>query len=119
MYMRYAGSGVGHYSVALSDTHANPNETPNEDFAMDDDTDLPRSVFPTTQPTNLEESRISTAGHEEVEDGGQADDDIESDSSEGSDEEENPDQDDNDDLGAEDGEGGFVDVEDDEGYAVL
>jgi hypothetical protein len=116
MYMRYAGSGVGHYSVALLDTRANPNETPNEDFAMDDDTDLPESVFPSTQPADLEECGITT-GPEEVGDGGQVDD-IESDNSEGSDEE-NPDQDDDDDLGAEDGEGGFVDVEDDEGYAVL
>jgi hypothetical protein len=35
---------------------------------------------------------------------------------EDSDDEENPDEDD---LGAEDGEGGFLDAEDDEGYAAL
>ena len=63
--MRYTGGGVGHYGVMLSDTPANANETPQEDFAMDDDIDPPRSIFTTT---NLEEHRIAaeTAGHEDV-----------------------------------------------------
>ena len=56
MYMRYAGGGVGHYWVTLLDTPANANETPQEDFAMDDDIDPPRSIFTTT---NLEERRIA------------------------------------------------------------
>ena len=61
MYMCYAGGGVGHYGVTLSDTHANANETPQEDFSMDDDIDPPRSIF---AMTNLEECRIAaeTAG---------------------------------------------------------
>ena len=65
MYMHYAGGGVGHYRVTLSDTPANANETPQEDFAMDDDINPPRSIFATT---NLEECRIAaeTAGYEDV-----------------------------------------------------
>jgi hypothetical protein len=36
MYMRYAGGGVGHYRVTLTDTPANANKI-QEDFAVDDD----------------------------------------------------------------------------------
>jgi hypothetical protein len=116
MYMRYAGSGVGHYRVTLSDTPADANETPQENFAVDDDIDPPSSIFATT---NLEECRIAaetrTAGHEDV---GEAElnDDHHSDSEGEEEDEEKPDEDD---LGAEDGEGGFLDAEDDEGYAAL
>jgi hypothetical protein len=119
MYMRYAGGGVGHYRVTLMDTPANANEI-REDFAVDDNVtaDPPRL-------TNLElEERIivaESAGQEEVEEAERIqDDNIEdhcSDSEGEEDEEENPDEDDY--LGAEDGEGGFVDAEDDEGYAAL
>ena len=65
MYMCYAGGGVGHYRVTLPDTPANANKTSQEDFAMDDDIDPPRSIFATT---NLEECRIAaeTAGREDV-----------------------------------------------------
>jgi hypothetical protein len=113
MYMRYAGGGVGHYRVILLDTPANANET-QEDFAMDDDIDFPRSIFATT---NLEESRIAAemAGRGEVEEAGNIDNNISESEEE---DEENPDEDD-DNLGAEDGEGGFVDAEDEEGYAAL
>jgi hypothetical protein len=104
MYMRYAGGGVGHYRVTLTDTPPNVNET-QEDFAVDDDV--------TADPPRL------TAGLEEVEEAERIqDDNIEdhcSDSEGDEDDEENPDEDD---LGAEDGEGGF-DAEDDEGYAAL
>ena len=116
--MRYAGGGVGHYGVMLLDTPANANETPQEDFAMDDDIDPPRSIFATT---NLEECRIAaeTAGCEDIREAecmlNDNIDDRHSDS-EGEEEEENPDEDD---LGPEDGEGGFLDAEDDEGYAAL
>jgi len=117
--MRYAGGGVGHYRVTLTDTPANANGT-QEYIAVDDDVivDPPRL-------TNLElEERIiaaEAAGLEEVEDAEriQDDNDIEdhcSDSEVEEDDEENPDEDD---LGAEDGEGGFPDAEDDEGYAAL
>jgi hypothetical protein len=117
--MRYAGGGVGHYRVTLSDTPANANQSPQDDFAMDDDIDPPRSIFTTT---NLEECRIAAemAGREDI---GEADnilddnmDDNHSDSDGEEEDEENPDEDD---LGAEDGEGGFLDAEDDEGYAAL
>jgi hypothetical protein len=120
MYMRYAGGGVGHYRVTLTDTPANVNGT-REYFAVDDDVivDPPRL-------TNLElEERIiaaEAAGHEEIEEAGHIlDDNNDSEDhcqdSEGEEEdEENPDEDD---LGAEDGEGGFFDAEDEEGYAAL
>ena len=117
--MRYAGGGVGHYKVTLMDTPANTNEI-QEDLAVDDDVmaDPPRL-------TDLElEERIIVAGVadlEEVEDAERIqDDDTEdhcSDSEGEEDDEDNPDEDD--DLGAEDGEGGFLDAEDDEGYAAL
>jgi hypothetical protein len=95
MYMRYAGGGVGHYKVPLTDTPANANEAQE----VDDDvmSDPPRL-------TNLEIEELEA---ERIED--------HCSDSEG-DDEENPDEDD---LGAEDGEGGFLDAEDDEGYAAL
>jgi hypothetical protein len=119
MYMRYAGGGVGHYRVTHSDTPANPNQTLQEDFAMDDDIDPPRSI-PTT--TNLEERRIAAerAGREDV---GEAehilDDNIDDRHSDTESEEEDEENLDEDDLGAEDGEGGCLDAEDEEGYAAL
>ena len=117
--MRYAGGGVGHYNVTLMDTPANANEI-QEDLAVDDDVmaDPPRL-------TDLElEERVIVAGAEleGVEDAERIqDDDIEdhcslADSEGEEDDEDNPDEDD---LGAEDGEGGFLDAEDDEGYAAL
>jgi hypothetical protein len=118
MYMRYAGGGVGHYRVTLTDTPANANEI-KEDFAMDDDVtaDIPGSA-------NLElEERIivaEAAGLEEVEEAERIQDDNIEDhcsDSEGEEDDENPIEDDY--LGAEDGEGGFLDAEDDEGYAAL
>jgi hypothetical protein len=104
MYMRYAGGGVGHYRVTLTDTPANANDI-QEDFAVEDDV-------------------TAMAGLEEVEEAERIQDDniedhcsdLESGSESEEDDEENPDEDD---LGAEDGEGGFLDVEDDEGYAAL
>ena len=117
MYMCYTGGGVGHYGVTLSDTPTNANKTPQEDFAMDDDIDPPRSIF---AMTNLEECRIAaeTAGHEDVREAERIlNDNIDDRHSDSEvDEEENPDEDD---LGPEDGEGGFLDAEDDEGYAAL
>jgi hypothetical protein len=99
MYMRYAGGGVGHYRVTLTDIPANPNET-QEVFAVDDDIIV-----------------AEVAGLEEVEEAeGIQDDDIEDHCSDSEGDEENLDEDD---LGAEDGEGGFLDAEDDEGYAAL
>jgi hypothetical protein len=121
MYMRYAGGGPGHYRVTLSDTPANANQTPQEDLAMEDNIDPARSIFPTT---NREDCRTAaeTVGCEEVVEAEHIlDDNIEDhcsnlDSEEDSEDEENPDVDD---LGPEDGEGGFLDAEDDEGYAAL
>ena len=116
--MRYAGGGVGHYRVTLTDTPANANEI-QEDFAVEDDVTADHQRL-----TNLElEEGVTVAeaaGLEEVEEAERIqDDNIEdhcSDSEVDEDDEENPDEDD---LGAEDGEGGFLDAEDDEGYAAL
>ena len=112
--MRYAGGGVGHYRVTLTDTPANANEI-QEDFAVDDDV----TAGP-PRPTDLElEERIiasvaEAAGLEEVEEAERENHCSDSEGEE--DDEENPDEDD---LGAEDGEGGFLDAEGDEGYAAL
>ena len=100
--MRYAGGGVGHYRVTLTDIPANPNET-QEVFAVDEDIIV-----------------AEVAGLDEVEEPeGIQDDNIEdhwSDSEGGEEDEDNPEEDD---LGAEDGEEGFLDAEDEEGYAAL
>jgi hypothetical protein len=119
MYMRYAGGGVGHYRVTPSDTPANANQTLQEDFAMDDDIDPPRSIFTTT---NLEECRIAAerAGREDVREAEHIlDDNIDDRHSDTESEEEDEENLDEDDLGAEDGEGGCLDAEDEEGYAAL
>ena len=74
--------------------------------------------------TDLElEEHIIVAGAaelEEVEDAERIQDgDIEDHCSDSEGEEDDEDNPDEDDLGAEDGEGGFLDAEDDEGYAAL
>ena len=115
--MRYAGGGVGHYKVTLTDTPANAkaNEI-QEVFAVDDDI---TADTPGLRNLELEERIIvaeAAAGLEEVGEAEQDEDhcsDLEGDE----DDEENPDEDDY--LGADDGEGGFLDAEDDEGYAAL
>ena len=118
--MRYAGGGVGHYRVTLPDTPANANEI-QEDFAVEDNV-----MADPQRLTNLELEERGTvpeaAGLEEVEEHIQ-DDNIEdhcsdSEVEEDSDDEEHSDSDE-DDFGAEDGEGRFLDAEDDEGYAAL
>jgi hypothetical protein len=112
MYMRYAGGGVGHYKVTPSDTPANANQTLQEDFAMDDDIGPSRSIFTTT---NLER-----AGREDVREAEHIlDDNIDDPHSDRESEEEDEENLDEDDLGAEDGEGGYLDAEDEEGYAAL
>lgn len=114
--MRYAGGGVGHYRVTLLDTPANANDSETqEDFAMADNIDSPRSILATT---NLENCRIAaeTAVRGDVREAEHVlDDNIDRSDSESEEEEdeENPD------LGPEDGEGGFLDAEDAEGYAAL
>jgi hypothetical protein len=115
MYMRYAGGGVGHYRVTLTDTPANANEI-QEDFAVEDDVTFD---CPSLTNLELEEGIIAAeaAGLEEVEEAERIQyEDHCSDSEGDEDDEENPDEDD---FGAEDGEGGFLDAEDEEGYAAL
>jgi hypothetical protein len=129
MYMRYAGGGVGHYRVTLTDTPANADET-QDDFSVGDDVtaDLPNF--------ELEERMIvaEPAGLNVIEeDECIRDDNIEDHNSDSEGEEDNHiddyfgaegwgDVEENyldDYLGAEDGEGGYLDAEDDEGYAAL
>jgi hypothetical protein len=102
MYMRYAGGGVGHYRVTLTDIPANPNET-QEVFVVDDDIIV-------AEVARLEEV-------EEAE--GIQDDNIEEHCSDSEGEEEDEENSEEDDLGAEDGEERFLDAEDEEGYAAL
>jgi hypothetical protein len=96
MYMRYAGGGVGHYRVTLLDSPADASDT-REDFAMDEEVEEAEHIL--DDSIVEDHSSDSEAASEEEE-------------------EDNPDED-LDDLGAEDGEEGFADAEDDEGYAVL
>lgn len=100
--MRYAGGGVGHYAVTLTDTPDNPNES-REEFAVDEDVIV-----------------AEVAGLEDVEEAERIqDDNIEDHGSDSEGEEEDGENPEEDDLGAEDGEGGFLDAEDEEGYAEL
>ena len=102
--MRYAGGGVGHYRVTLTDIPANPNET-QEVFAVDDDIIV-------AEVAALEE----VEGAEGIQDDNIEDHCSESDSEGEEEDEGNPEEDD---LGAEDGEEGYLDAEDEEGYAAL
>ena len=69
MYMRYAGGGVGHYRVTLSDTPANVEET-RDDFAMDDDIDPPRSIIATTAESagcgDVEDTLLDDDNHRKI-----------------------------------------------------
>lgn len=125
MYMRYAGGGVGHYHLEFSDTRNNVDHAPmQEEDEFSGDTDPPASTIPRVPiTTTLQERReaAEAAGAEEVEetgDGQAIEDDLEDDKTDSESEDANPNGE-GENLGAEDGEGGFVDAEDDEGYAPL
>ena len=90
MYMRYAGGGVGHYKVKISDTRSTESSVPEEEL---EDFDVPRT----------ETSDDSENGSSDADSGDEGD---------------GADNDEGEDL-PEDGEGGFVDAEDEEGYAPL
>ena len=108
MYMRYAGGGVGHFRVTLKDIPASPNETL-EVFAVDDDIIVAdvAGLKEVEEAEVIQDDRDNIEGHYS---------DLESGEESGEEDEENPEEDD---LGAEDGEGGCLDAEDDEGYAAL
>lgn len=89
MYMRYAGGGVGHYKLELDDSHDSTASM------MDDEPDSEEPIDPVIGDDGDNLSDTSTGSESESEL-----------------------QDDDENL-PEDGEGGFVDAEDDEGYAVL
>lgn len=101
--MRYAGGGVGHYQVALNDPHSSESvEEPTEDVEMDGNLGGP-----------VDPSQAAELGEDEDM---ASEDDSNSDSSSGEDGEDGGV--DHGDL-PEDGEGGFIDAEDEEGYAEL
>jgi hypothetical protein len=120
MYMRYAGGGVGHYRVTLMDIPANPNEI-QEFFAVDDDIIVAEVAglkeveeAEGIQDDNTEDRCSDSEGREEDEDNPEEDDH----GTEDGEEEEDEDNPEEEDLGAEDGEG-FLDAEEEEGYAAL
>ncbi|KJA20606.1 hypothetical protein HYPSUDRAFT_141916, partial [Hypholoma sublateritium FD-334 SS-4] len=98
MYMRFAGGGIGHYKVDLSDVPASEQALgdPAEDFE--------------------ENNEEGSEGSNDKEGGNSGKEDEASEGGEESGDEKNIE---DDELGAEDGEGGFEDQEDDEGYAPL
>ena len=146
MYMHYAGGGVGHYQVELSDPHNSESES-TDDIAADNEDPVPTNdervspldreepvptndegVVPTDSeeqvPTN-EEGVVPTDGEEPVLPQAASEIDKDnpasdrgSDSGSTSDESEDGEGVPEADL-PEDGEGGFVDAEDEEGYAEL
>jgi len=126
--MRYAGNGVGHYKVDLAEDPKTAESFHEPDIA-EEVAPMEEAVVP-TEGADLGESERNKGGAalgevDDANDGREADqeaeDDEELDDEELDDEEDDGegDDDDDDDLGAEDGEGGFVDPEDDEGYAPL
>ena len=102
--MRYAGGGVGHYRVTLTDIPANPNET-QEVFAVDEDIIVAEvaGLDKVEEPEGIQDDNIEDHCSESDLEGGEED-------------EENPEEDD---LGAEDGEERYLDAKDEEGYAAL
>ncbi|KAF8155662.1 hypothetical protein B0H34DRAFT_859991 [Crassisporium funariophilum] len=130
MYMHYAGNGIGHYKVDLAnDARAavpstNPDDT--EGDAWEDDVvaqgsvgdDLPQGASEGNEggAEQVGEDDEGGDGEEEEEEDGDNNEDESSD--QGNDKGED-DEGKDDELGAEDGKGGFVDLEDKEGYAPL
>ena len=90
MYMRYAGNGIGHYRVQTNDYHEVARV---DEESQDEDVPVADVLSLSDNETNGSET-----------------DDQDSDGEE--------DEVDPDDL-AEDGEGGFIEAEDEEGYAPL
>lgn len=98
--MRYAGGGVGHYKIELNDAHNSGSES-TENIAADEEellVDLPQAMPQVGQDNTASDN----SSNSDSSSGGSEDD-------EGVDEDNLP----------EDGEGGFIDAEDEEGYAVL
>jgi len=132
MYMRYAGNGIGHYKVDLAEDPKTAESSHEPDIA-EEVVPVEEAVVPTegAAPGEIEPDKGGAALGEiddDADDSGreadhEGEDDEELDDEELDDEEDNGEGDDDDeddnDLGAEDGEGGFVDPEDDEGYAPL
>ena len=102
MYMRYSGNGIGHDKVDLANDAK--MVVPNPDDAED-------------EIGVVEETRVQEIVVGEAEYNGSAPLEDTHDVDEGEEEEDSDTG--NDHWGAEDGEGGFVDLEDEEGYAPL
>lgn len=92
--MRYAGGGVGHYKVELNDAHNSELET---EGILEDEEDVLVGLQQAMSEIDEENASDSSSNSGQGSDG------------EGVNEDNLP----------EDGEGGFVDAEDEEGYAEL
>lgn len=121
MYMRYAGGGVGHYKVPLHDSPGSDEQIGDTTEYTDDNPYTEPSIGSATRGRGGEEGESADVdGADSDEDGGETTDSEDQDNEEdaggdgGMDVEEEYTE-----LGAEDGEGGFVDPEDEEGYADL
>ena len=130
MYMRYAGNGIGHYKVDLADDArtAAPSTDIEDEAGEGLEGAMAEDLPPHAPMTNDGDSHGDHEGtsheadkDEEDEDEGEENEDKDSDVEEREDEEEEDvdDSESEDDFGAEDREGGFVDLEDEEGYAPL
>jgi hypothetical protein len=135
MYMRYAGNGISHYKVDLAE-HPRATASPDEPDIAEEVVPMEEGEFAAEGTAALGEIESDNGGAGEIDNGGDDDEDAdheseddeelnneelndeEEDDGEGDGEDDGED-DNEDDLGAEDGEGGFVDLEDDEGYAPL
>jgi len=117
MYMRYAGNGIGHYKVDLADDARAAVPSVSHDDAEDG---VPVDMG---EPENNAGAPMEETDGDDAEQGEGPDDNDEEDGDEEGNDDEEPEPDDSgdsdDNLGAEDGEGGFVDLEDEEGYAPL
>lgn len=105
MYMRYAGGGIGHYQIDLNDPR---NLESTEEFAEDVEMDVDLEGLvdqPQASAAAEDEDNTSENGSNSGSSSGESED------GRGCDENHF-------DL-PEDGEGGFIDVEDEEGYAEL
>ena len=109
--MRHAGGGIGHHKVELNDAHS-----PESDFVATDDEDL---LAPPPQQASISENIGESVAppqdtSEDIEDtsidnGSHSDQSSQGSARDAGEDEDLP----------EDGEGGFIDAEDEEGYAEL
>ena len=134
MYMYYAGNGIGHYKVDLANDARIAAPSTDIEHVKDEGSDGLEGAMAEDLPLHApmtNDGDIHSAGEgtkhevdEDEEDKGKEDEDKDSDVEEGEDEDEGEeeevdDSESEDNFGAKGGEGGFVDLEDEEGYTLL